>query len=110
MLLVACCLIRDNIILVEEPVPNHVSSTKLLSMILSDASVWCLQMLLVACCLNRDNIILVEEPVPNHVSSTKLRRLLADGQPVRYLMPDAVIAYIKQHSLYQQQQQQASRK
>jgi nicotinic acid mononucleotide adenylyltransferase len=47
----------------------------------------------------------VEEPVPNHVSSTKMRQLLADAQPVRYLVPDAVIAYIKKHRLYQQQQQ-----
>jgi nicotinamide mononucleotide adenylyltransferase len=53
----------------------------------------------------RDNIILVEEPVPNHVSSTKMRHLLAEAQPVRYLVPDAVIAYIKKHGLYQQQQQ-----
>jgi hypothetical protein len=28
------------------------------------------------------------------------------SQPVRYLVPDVVIAYIKQHGLYQQQQQQ----
>ncbi|KAF6255532.1 hypothetical protein COO60DRAFT_1296557 [Scenedesmus sp. NREL 46B-D3] len=48
----------------------------------------------------RDNIVLVEEPVPNHVSSTKMRQLLAEGQPVRYLVPDAVIAYVKQHRLY----------
>jgi nicotinamide mononucleotide adenylyltransferase len=54
----------------------------------------------------RDNIILVEEPVPNHVSSTKVRQLLAEQQPVRFLVPDAVIAFIKQHGLYQQQQQQ----
>ncbi|WIA16300.1 hypothetical protein OEZ85_013001 [Tetradesmus obliquus] len=54
----------------------------------------------------RDNVIIVEEPVPNNVSSTAVRRLLAQQQPVRYLVPDAVIAYIKQHHLYQQQQQQ----
>ncbi len=35
------------------------------------------------------------------ISSTALRRRLATGQPVRYQLPDAVIAYIKQHRLYQ---------
>lgn len=58
----------------------------------------------------RDNIIIVEEPVPNQVSSTAVRQQLAQQQPVRYLVPDAVIAYIKQHHLYQQQQQQAQGK
>lgn len=51
----------------------------------------------------RHNIIVVEEPVPNFVSSTRVRQLLADGQPVRYLVPGAVIAYIKQHGLYVKQ-------
>lgn len=48
----------------------------------------------------KENIILVEEPVANNVSSTKIRQLLAAGQPVRYLLPDSVIAYIKSHGLY----------
>lgn len=48
----------------------------------------------------RNNIIVHEEPVPNGMSSTKVRQLLADDQPVRYLLPDSVIAYIKQHGLY----------
>jgi nicotinic acid mononucleotide adenylyltransferase len=34
-----------------------------------------------------------------------MRQLLAEDQPVRYLVPDAVIAYMKQHRLYQQQEQ-----
>ena len=34
------------------------------------------------------------------VSSTEVRRRLRTGEPVRYLVPDAVAAYIAQHSLY----------
>eukprot|EP00775_Hariotina_reticulata_P002005 gene2005-2327_t len=48
----------------------------------------------------RDNIIVVDEPVGNGVSSTKARQLLASGQPVRYLVPDPVIDYIKALGLY----------
>jgi hypothetical protein len=48
----------------------------------------------------KDTIIVVDEPVGNGVSSTKARQLLASGQPVRYLVPDPVIRYIKGHGLY----------
>ena len=34
------------------------------------------------------------------VSSSELRRRLAEGRSVRYLVPDAVIAYIREHGLY----------
>jgi nicotinate-nucleotide adenylyltransferase len=34
------------------------------------------------------------------VSATQIRRLLADGQSARYLLPDTVLDYISSHSLY----------
>uniref|UniRef100_G1P5D3 Nicotinamide-nucleotide adenylyltransferase n=1 Tax=Myotis lucifugus TaxID=59463 RepID=G1P5D3_MYOLU len=46
------------------------------------------------------NILLVREPVQNDISATYIRRALAHGQSVKYLLPDAVIAYIKDHNLY----------
>ena len=40
-------------------------------------------------------------PMPGHdISSTDLRERLATGRPVRYLLPDAVIAYAAAHGLY----------
>lgn len=48
----------------------------------------------------RDNVVVVQEPVNNSISSTTVRQLLADKQPVRYLVPDAVLAYIHDHGLY----------
>ncbi|KAM5291844.1 nicotinamide/nicotinic acid mononucleotide adenylyltransferase 3 [Ctenodactylus gundi] len=46
------------------------------------------------------NIHLAKEPVPNEISATYVRQALGQGQSVKYLIPDAVIAYIKEHSLY----------
>ena len=34
------------------------------------------------------------------ISSTELRTRFADGRPVRYLVPDVVIAYVAEHRLY----------
>ncbi len=34
------------------------------------------------------------------VSSSLLRRRAGDGAPLRYLMPDAVVAYIEREGLY----------
>ncbi|XP_063001586.1 nicotinamide/nicotinic acid mononucleotide adenylyltransferase 1 [Elgaria multicarinata webbii] len=49
---------------------------------------------------HKENIHLVEEWITNDISATKIRRALRRGQSVRYLMPDPVQAYIKQHDLY----------
>lgn len=46
------------------------------------------------------NIHLVKEPVKNEISATYIRRALGQGQSVKYLLPDAVLAYIKDHNLY----------
>ena len=37
---------------------------------------------------------------PLAVSATQIRHLLAENRSVRYLVPDAVLAYIQQHGLY----------
>lgn len=44
-------------------------------------------------------ITLVESP-QMLISSTELRQRLKDGKSVRYLVPEAVDAYIKEHGLY----------
>ncbi len=43
--------------------------------------------------------LVVETPEVG-VSSTEVRRRRRAGEPVRYLVPDAVAAYIAQHALY----------
>ena len=34
------------------------------------------------------------------VSSTRVRRRVAQGRPIRYLVPDAVVDYIAERGLY----------
>lgn len=46
------------------------------------------------------NIHLAREPVPNEISATYIRQALGQGRSVKYLLPDAVISYIKDHNLY----------
>jgi len=36
------------------------------------------------------------------ISSTDMRRRVAEGRPVRYLTPEAVVAYIEKHGLYRE--------
>ncbi|KAM4821618.1 nicotinamide/nicotinic acid mononucleotide adenylyltransferase 3 isoform 1-T2 [Thomomys bottae] len=49
---------------------------------------------------HQHNIYLAREPVQNEISATLIRQALSQGQSVKYLLPDAVIAYIKHHCLY----------
>ncbi|KAK2900680.1 hypothetical protein Q8A67_008795 [Cirrhinus molitorella] len=48
------------------------------------------------------SIFLVREWVHNEISATEVRRALRRGQSVKYLLPDLVIEYIKEHNLYTQ--------
>ncbi|XP_032725463.1 nicotinamide/nicotinic acid mononucleotide adenylyltransferase 3 isoform X1 [Lontra canadensis] len=48
----------------------------------------------------RHNIHLAREPVQSELSSTYVRQALSQGHSVKYLLPDAVITYIREHNLY----------
>lgn len=54
----------------------------------------------------RKNIHLVHEWVTNDISATHVRRALRRGRSVRYLLPDSVIHYIKEHDLYSGESEQ----
>ncbi|EKM81126.1 hypothetical protein AGABI1DRAFT_56497 [Agaricus bisporus var. burnettii JB137-S8] len=51
----------------------------------------------------RSNIYLISQLIQNDVSSTKVRLFLRRGLSVRYLLPNAVVNYIEQHGLYQEE-------
>ncbi|KAI4879424.1 hypothetical protein NFI96_002474 [Prochilodus magdalenae] len=51
---------------------------------------------------HRHNIFLVREWIRNEISATEVRRALRRGLSVKYLLPDSVISYIKEHNLYTQ--------
>ncbi len=44
--------------------------------------------------------VLIHELTPLGISATQIRELIAQGKTPRYLMPDQVWEYIKQHQLY----------
>lgn len=46
------------------------------------------------------NIHLAREPVLNEISATYVRKALRQGQSVKYLLPEAVITYIRDQGLY----------
>ncbi|EGD77276.1 hypothetical protein PTSG_08369 [Salpingoeca rosetta] len=49
----------------------------------------------------KENIYIIKPQIENDISSSSVRRLLAQGRSIKYLVPDDVIAYIKQHSLHE---------
>ncbi|ROL46965.1 Nicotinamide/nicotinic acid mononucleotide adenylyltransferase 1 [Anabarilius grahami] len=55
---------------------------------------------------HRKNIHVVREWVTNEISATHVRRALRRGQSVRYLLPDPVVRYIQDHSLYSSESEQ----
>ncbi|KAK2851273.1 hypothetical protein Q5P01_007549 [Channa striata] len=54
----------------------------------------------------RKNIHVVQEWVTNEISATHMRRALRRGLSVRYLLPDAVLHYIHEHNLYNDESEQ----
>lgn len=44
--------------------------------------------------------VLLHEQTPLGISATQIRTLIAEGDSPRYLLPDSVWQYIKQHQLY----------
>lgn len=54
----------------------------------------------------RKNIQVVHEWVTNEISATHVRRALRRGRSVRYLLPDSVVRYIKEHDLYSAESEQ----
>ncbi|XP_072306259.1 nicotinamide/nicotinic acid mononucleotide adenylyltransferase 1 [Eucyclogobius newberryi] len=55
---------------------------------------------------HRNNIHIVQEWVTNEISATHVRRALRRGRSVRYLLPDKVLNYIRQHQLYSEESEQ----
>ncbi|XP_076461440.1 nicotinamide/nicotinic acid mononucleotide adenylyltransferase 3-like isoform X2 [Babylonia areolata] len=47
-----------------------------------------------------ENIHIVTEWMTNEISATKVRRAVKRGESVKYLLPDPVISYIREHGLY----------
>jgi nicotinate-nucleotide adenylyltransferase len=45
--------------------------------------------------------IVLEELRPLDISSTEIRKYLKEGRSARYLLPEPVLEYIRQHKLYQ---------
>jgi nicotinamide mononucleotide adenylyltransferase len=50
---------------------------------------------------HQSNIYVATEWIRNETSATKIRRALSRGESVKYLIPDEVISYIQQNTLYQ---------
>lgn len=48
----------------------------------------------------KGTIHVIHQLIQNDVSSTKVRLLRRQGKSIRYLVPDSVVAYIEEHSLY----------
>lgn len=49
---------------------------------------------------HRDSVWVVKQFINNDISSTKLRLFVRRNMSVKYLLPDMVITYIHENSLY----------
>ncbi|XP_061592341.1 nicotinamide/nicotinic acid mononucleotide adenylyltransferase 1 isoform X2 [Cololabis saira] len=54
----------------------------------------------------RKNIHVVYEWVTNDISATHVRRALRRGRSVRYLLPETIVHYIREHNLYSAESEQ----
>ncbi|XP_047463880.1 nicotinamide/nicotinic acid mononucleotide adenylyltransferase 1 [Mugil cephalus] len=54
----------------------------------------------------RKNIHMVNEWVTNEISATHVRRALRRGRSIRYLLPDDVVRYVREHDLYSAESEQ----
>jgi nicotinate-nucleotide adenylyltransferase len=52
--------------------------------------------------LKNSGYIHMQKITPLDISATRIREMLATKHEAKYLLPDSVLAYIKQHQLYQQ--------
>lgn len=50
---------------------------------------------------HRESFIKAKDTIKSNLSSTFVREKIKEGKSIRYLTPDEVITYIKQHQLYQ---------
>ena len=48
----------------------------------------------------KHRILMVRDPFINNISSSLVRKCVEEGTSVKYVVPDAVLGYIKQHNLY----------
>eukprot|EP00112_Aurelia_sp_Birch-Aquarium-sp1_P015823 Seg3531.1 transcript_id=Seg3531.1/GoldUCD/mRNA.D3Y31 product="Nicotinamide/nicotinic acid mononucleotide adenylyltransferase 1" protein_id=Seg3531.1/GoldUCD/D3Y31 len=48
----------------------------------------------------KNSIHIVTEWIYNEISATKIRQAIQRGDSVKYLIPDSVVGYIKEHNLY----------
>lgn len=48
----------------------------------------------------RHNILIAKQYIHNDINSTKIRLFIRRGMSVKYLLPDAVIDYIRDNNLY----------
>jgi nicotinate-nucleotide adenylyltransferase len=46
-----------------------------------------------------ERVVMVDSPLIE-ISSTEIVQRLGEGRSVRYLLPDAVLGYIRRHNLY----------
>lgn len=53
---------------------------------------------------HRAQITVVKQHISNDISSTRIRLFLRRALSVKYLLPDEVAEYIKEHRLYQADQ------
>ena len=49
----------------------------------------------------KGRVHVITEPMENTISSSAVRELVREGRSLKYIVPDGVINYIRQNSLYE---------